>query len=157
MEARSKTITVDVGGAKYQVRRMTPVVGSYIWQRLQLGAYKGAQAMLKSGMVAERSPEEVKAIDVVTVQDRLRALCGGAFMCMDYADFEFVQRECVKVLARVEPNAGIDMPVPLMTDDGRWVLQDVYEDPALVTRLMVEAVVFNMESFLEERNGVTMA
>lgn len=155
METRSKTITVEVGDARYQVRRLAPDVGSYIWQRLQFGAYKGAMAVLRTGQEPGGGQPEKSAADVqpLTIQDRLRALCGGAFMCMDYADFQFVQLACMKAITRLELNAGQEMPVPLVMEDGRWVLQDVADDPALVTRLMVEAVVFNMVPFLEERNG----
>ena len=138
-----KVKTVEVDGAQYEVRRMTPAVGSYIWQKLMAACYKAGESAKDSTQPEEGRVE--KLLPTPTAEERLRALCGVAFMFMDFETFLFVQASAMKVLSRHEGPAGF---IPVMTDDGRWSVNELSDSPMLVTRLAVEALVFNLHSFL---------
>ena len=147
---KEKTTEVTVQGQRYQVRRMTPTTGSYIWQRLMASMFK---AQMEAGAVAEEAPD-VKATEAAaekpTPEQRLRGICGIAFMHLSFADTEFMQTAAMKVISRVENLAGTDTPMPVMDDSGRYSIEDVASDPFLVTRLTVEALVFSLAPFLVE-------
>jgi len=137
-----KTTEVPLSGHTYQIRRMLPDVGSYIWQKLMAGCFKAQQANANDDAVAQ---DEVPAAQPPAA-DRLRILCGMAFMYLDFEAFAFVQNSCMKVTSRVE-EAG---PIPVMSYDGRWSVPDLEYNPFLVTKLMTEALVFNLSDFLSE-------
>jgi hypothetical protein len=136
------TKTVEVDGINYQIRRMTPAVGSYIWQRLMAAVYKareGRAEQLTAESIAE--PETKKP----SSEDRLRGMCGVTFMFLSFDDFQFVQRNAMRVLSREETTAGF---LPVQADDGRWAAKELEENPFLVTKLTVEVLVWNLASFL---------
>ena len=146
---KEKTTEVTVQGQQWLIRRMTPTTGSYIWQRLMAAMFK---AQLEAGAVAEEVPD-VKAAEAApqaTPEQRLRGMCGIAFMHLSFADTEFMQTSAMKVISRIENLAGNDTPMPVMDSDGRYVIEDVASDPFLVTRLTVEALVFSLAPFLAE-------
>jgi hypothetical protein len=139
MHESTKLVTVD--GANYQIRRMTPAVGGYIWQRMMAAVYKAQE-----GRKEEPTPEpEVDDKKKPTPEERMRGMCGVTFMFLSFEDFQFVQKHCMQVLTREEPGAGF---LGLQLDDGRWVAKDVENNPLLVTKLMVEVLVFNLTAFL---------
>ena len=146
---KEKTTEVTVNGQRYQVRRMTPTTGSYIWQRLMASMFK---AQMEAGVVAEETPDvkAAEAVEKATPEQRLRGMCGIAFMHLSFTDTEFMQTASMKVISRIENLAGNDMPMPIMDDSGRYAIDDVASDPFLVTRLTVEALVFSLAPFLAE-------
>ena len=145
---KDKTTEVTVNGQRWLVRRMTPTTGSYIWQRLMASMFK---AQMEAGVVAEDAPDTAKAEEAAeqpTPEQRLRGMCGIAFMHLSFADTEFMQTAAMKVISRVETLAGVATPMPIMDDSGRYAIEDVASDPFLVTRLTVEALVFSLAPFL---------
>jgi hypothetical protein len=143
------TIVVPVDGVNYQIRRMTPAVGSYIWQRLMAAVYKASEGSKEE--VAE--PEDKKA-PRPSDADRLRAMCGVAFMYLGFDDFEFVQKNCMRMLSREEPSMGY---IPVVADSGQWAAKDLEANPFAITRLMVEVLVINLASFLESGTAAPTA
>ncbi len=142
--------------AQYEARRMTPAVAAYLWHRLQAGVLK-VQSNFSSG-AAEEPPtaedEEVKRrLKDATPEERLRTVCGMAFLAWTAEDFDTAQKACMKVLSRYENG----VPMPVMSDAGQWVAKDLCEDPFLVTKLMVEVLVFNLVGFLSERASTPTA
>ena len=133
-------VVVPIDSVNYQVRRMTPAVGSYIWQRLMAAVYKASEGQKDEAPVepAVETPQPSSA-------DRLRAMCGVAFMYLGFDDFEFVQKNCLRVVSREEPDMGY---IPVVADDGRWVAKDLEGNPFMITRLMVEVLTVNLVSFL---------
>jgi len=141
------TIVVPVDGVNYQIRRMTPAVGSYIWQRLMAAVYKASE-----GRKDEVSAEPVAEVPQPSNADRLRAMCGVAFMYLDFDDFEFVQKNCMRTVSREEPGMGY---IPVVADSGQWAAKDLETNPFTITRLMVEVLVVNLASFLESGAALT--
>jgi hypothetical protein len=137
---------VEVGGQSYQLRKLLPTTGGFIWQKLMAGVYK-VQATAGAS-ATDDVPAPQPSLDKVTPEERLRALCGVAFMGLSFDDFTFIQIECMKMVSRVEGAA----PMPVMADNGRWAIVEVQDDPFLVTRLTVEVLVFNLCPFLAENS-----
>ncbi len=144
----AKTTVVEIMEQKYLVRKMLPVVGGYIWQKLMAAMFKAAQqagSQVDEDQTAEAA--EATAKPKSTPDARLRGLCGIAFMHLEYKDFAFIQESCMKTVSRFEN----DLPMPIMSDSGQWVPPaDIAENLMLVTRLTTEALVFNLASFLDE-------
>ena len=138
MHDKTKIVLLDE--VNYQVRRMTPAVGSHIWQLLMKAVYK-AQEGQKEEVVSAPPPDAPKPSN----EERLRGMCGVAFMFLSFDDFQFIQRNCMLKLSCEEAAVGY---LPVMADDGRWAAKDLEDNPFLVTRLTVEVLVFNLSSFL---------
>lgn len=135
-----KAVAVD--GVNYVVRRMTPFVGSAIWQRLSYACIK-----LSEDRKSQQQPDETELADELMPDQRIRLICGMAFLKFSFADTEEVQRECMKVISRVDSQSGV--PMPVMNTDGRWTPgYGLENDPALVTKLTVEALAYNLVGFL---------
>ena len=139
MHDETKSVTIDE--ANYQLRRMTPAVGSYIWQLLMKAVYKSQEGQKEDVTQPAPLPDAMKPSN----EERLRGMCGVAFMFLGFDDFQFVQRNCMLKLSREEATAGY---LPVMADDGRWANKELEQNPFLVTRLMVEVLAFNLSSFL---------
>jgi len=98
---------------------------------------------------SERRAEE--AVAKATPEERLRTLCGIAFLQLSREDMGFAQRAAMLVTSHMETLAGQpEQPMPVMLTDGRWACPLLEEDPMLVTRLTVEALVFSLLPFLAE-------
>ena len=149
---KPKTNVVSLGGERWEVRRLTPAVGSYIWQRLMAANVK-AQSVNQDAIQATVDEAEEKRLktlmDSVTPEQRLRGVCGIAFMYMTFEDIEFVQTAAMRVTSLIQNAGGVETPVPVMADDGRGLLPLLAEDPALVSQLVVEALAFSLVSFLQ--------
>jgi hypothetical protein len=136
----------ELNGETYQFRRMTPAVGSYIWQRLMAACYKAGAESTQSTTTEPEAPETDKLKP--SAEERVRGLCGVAFMFFSFTDLEFVQKSAMKVTSKYEPDEKGRALLPVMSDDGRWTDQALAESPFLVTRLTVEVLCFNLASFL---------
>lgn len=145
MELKAKTMNVELAGVSWQIRRMTPAVGSYIWQRLMAAMYKVQAAQ----PAQEQEPKVEEPAAKTTVEEKLRLLCGISLMQFNFEDLEFTQKAAMRVVNRMEDLPGGATPMPVMTDDGRYI-PELADDPFMVTRLTVEALVFNLASFLSE-------
>jgi len=158
-----KTKEVTAADHRYEIRRMTPVTGGYIWQRLMAACFKAQQQSAASGVAQAEETEEAKAEAAkVSAEDKLRSLCGVAFMQLSLEDFSYVQAACMKAISRFETKDGKDGAIaigfiPIMQDNGVWTSPDVADSPFLITKLMVEAVVFNLASFLSESSATPTA
>ena len=148
-----KTKTFELGGVTYQFRRMTPAVGSYIWQRLMAASYKGLEGREKAiedavRQEAERVKAQAEPPKKELPEERLRELCGMTFMFLSFEDLEFIQKNAMRVTSKYEPDEKGRALLPVMSDDGRWTDQALADNPMLVTRLTVEALAYNLASFL---------
>lgn len=143
----ARTEIRTVLGTDYQFKKMTPLDAGYLWQKLVAASYRAAQQAARGEAAPE---EEAQPASEMPAEDRLRAICGVAFMNMTYDEYAFVQGRCIRSVSRMEQKPGVDgaVPMPVMADSGLWAIQEVADDPLLVTRLMVEAVVVNCAGFL---------
>jgi hypothetical protein len=147
---KEKEKTVEVSGQRWMIRRMTPVAGSYIWQRLMAAMFKAQAAAPQVEEDSAAAAQTEEAVAKATPEQRLRGMCGVAFTYLTFVDTEFIQAAAMKVTSRIENLAGVDTPMPVMMNDGRYAIAEIADDPFLVTRLTMEALVFNLASFLEE-------
>lgn len=151
MQQGARTTVVSINEQDYQVRRMTAAVGSYIWQLLMAACFKASQSMPSA---AAEEPS-TKPAEEKPAEEKLRGLCAIAFMHLDFKDYEFIQTNALKVISSMEDAGGTSVPIPVMTDSGQWANTEIADDLMLVTRLMVEALVFNLSSFLAGSGPVT--
>lgn len=141
MNDRTKNVTI--GAAEYQLRRVTPAVGGYLWHRLMWACNKAAQAARHDGDDSTDNP-----MTSASLEQRLRTICAIGFMQMDLADYEKAQAETLKATSRVDAATGL--PMPLMASDGRWAAgtDDIQADPFVVTQIITESLVFNLAPYL---------
>ena len=157
-----KTKVVEVAGQRWQFRRMTPVQGSYIWQRLMAAMFRSAQSQSAATQVEQSAEDKARieeALAKATPEDRLRTTCGIGFMFLTFEEMEFVQKAALAVTSRLERPAGAadEQPMPVQMSDGRWAVPELEDDPNLVTQLTTEALVFNLASFLRTGGATTTA
>lgn len=140
MKDKHKYVTVEE--SRYQIRRFSPEVGSYL-----LGKIIGAMNML----VIER----IKALGEVTQtastqetsprqqldEDAVRRLLLDSFSGLSFDDRAMLQRKTMEACSRMEGEEG-DMPMPLT--NGRGYLID---DLVTIMRLEMETLVFNFQDF----------
>ncbi len=157
MEVKEKTKIVEVAGQRWQLRRMSPVDGSYCWQRLMAAMFRSASAQPQTAAPADEAEElrMKEAIEKATPEDRLRTTCGVGFMHLTYDELKFMQRVTLAVVNRMEDINGVDTPMPAITDSGKFAVPGMEDDPALVTQLTTEALVFNLLSFLPGKPQTT--
>jgi hypothetical protein len=139
MHESHKVVPVD--GANYRIARMTPLVGGYIWQRLLSALYKA-----QDGRKTEDEQAPLLDAPKPSTEERMRGMCGVTFMFLSFEDFQFVQKHCMQMIEREEPAPAGYLRVQL--DDGRWAVPEIAANPLLVTKLMVEALVFSLHPFL---------
>ena len=135
-----RTTTIEVDGAQYQVRRLLPEVGSYIWQLLMRAVFKAQQDNPQPESVQSSEPAPVIAPDA-----RLRGFCAIAFMHMAFTDYKFMHDAALKVVSQMDGNGN---PIPIMADNGQWAATDIADSPMLVTKLITESLAWNLQGFL---------
>ena len=120
MEVKETTKIVEVAGQRWQLRRMSPVDGSYCWQRLMAAMFRSASAQPQMVVPADEAEElrMKEAIEKATPEDRLRTTCGVGFMHLTYDELKFMQRVALAVTSRMEDLAGADTPMPVVTEAG---------------------------------------
>jgi hypothetical protein len=138
---REATKIVEIDKQRYHVRLFTPAVGGYIWQKLMAACFRARRVMPDSEPV---QPSDAGA--ELTPEEKLRGLCGLAFMYLEIDEYTFVQNSCMKVLSQYDAN---DAPMPVMDNTGTWFNKELPARPLLVTKLMVEVLVHNLVGFLE--------
>jgi hypothetical protein len=146
MAQTEKQKDVPIEGANYRLRRMTAAKGSYIWQRVMGGVLK-AQSALGGGSKDDESWED--EAERQPAEQRFKTTYAFASMHIDFADHEFIQREALKVVARVEQLAGTEAPMPVVNDAGTIVIPEIADNPMLVSRIVLESLAFNLSCFLD--------
>lgn len=156
MQARTKV--VELQGKRYQLRRLPPDVGSFIFMRmmninLRLSQEEEERQASKSQYAktdtAPQKPKESPAKPTGEAQVRALSfivLSGG----IPFEDFQFIQRSCLKVIGRIDTNQGVEFPIPIMTDSGQWADMDVADDIGLTMNLTTEVLVHSFESFFDK-------
>lgn len=141
----ARTKIVEVEGVRYVIRRMTPFDGSYIWHRLlHATLLLGQEQEQTVSRVAVEEPTEEPRLDP---DQRVRALCGMAYMKLTASELREVQEKSMKVLSALNE---AQLPIPVMADSGQWTPGGALEDNAfLVTRLTTEVLAYNLAGFIE--------
>lgn len=155
MHKRNKT--VELGGNKFQIRRLPTEMGSFIFMRM-LGVSMRASALAAE----ERQSKPVKKIVEPTEptveqtkpdgEAQVRALSFSVFSGgMGYDDFKFIQAGCMKCTSIVEVREGIEFPMPIMDDVGNWTSsgESISDDVGLIMRLTTEVLIFCFSDFFD--------
>lgn len=155
MQTRSKV--VELSGLKFQIRRLPPEVGSFIFMRM-LGVSMRSAAAEAEAQLAQPAPPQDESTEpaedkpVVTGEMKVRALSFSVFAGgMKFEDFKFIQNGCMRVVSVVEERSGVDFPMPIVSDAGVWTPsgEDVSVDIGLVMRLTTEVLVFCFADFFD--------
>lgn len=153
MQTRSKV--VELKNASYEVRRLLPEVGSFIFMRMmglsmrmaQDNADRSASKPAATEVQTEEVPEPV-----ISGEMRVRALAFSVFSGgIAFTDFKFIQDACLKSVSK-KNEAGLFMPI--MSDGGVWTGdgEEVRNDVGLVMQLTTEVLIYCFGSFFESTN-----
>jgi hypothetical protein len=151
MQTRSKV--VELSGNRFQIRRLPPEVGSFIFLRMlgvRMRSMENVQAPQQKQ--EETVAAEAKKEEKITGEMQVRALSfsvltGG----IGFEDFKFIQTSCMKAAALIQERAEVDFPMPIVTDAGLWTAEGevVASNVGLVMQLTTEVLIFCFADFFE--------
>jgi len=138
-----KTKIVEFSGTRYQVRKLSPDVGSFILGKALMVGIKASEESAAS------NGDAVAAPDKAAPEDMARAIAFSfVFRGADFETHRFVQGKCLAVCSRMESkDGGPELPMPIVNDAGAWAIPEIRDDVALVMRLEVEVLAFNFTDF----------
>jgi hypothetical protein len=140
---KEKIKTVTIGDTRYQIRRFTPDVGSFILGKL-VGATLNAapsEAPTPTVDVVPPSPEE-------TIQ---MLFFSASFRGLDFDTHRFIQTKALSVCSRLESKGNSEeYPMPIVSDSGVWAIPEIKDDISLVMRLELASLTFNFVDFFAE-------
>ena len=144
MQSRSKV--VELNGKKFELRRLPPEEGSFIFMRIL-----GVSMKMRSDIPTPKTEEAAGSADLpkATGEMQVKALAFAVFSGgMGFSDFKFIQNACMRVVS-LHNEAGL--PMPVMTDDGTWTAdgKDLADDVGMVMKLTSEVLVFCFADFFE--------
>ena len=129
----AKTKIVEVDGARYQLRKLRPNVGSYILTRM-------LAAGVSSGSLGSTPKDSM-----------LMAVFGAFLRGLDFDTFSFIQNNCLAVVGVMkQAGDGNEVPMPLASDSGVFAYPEVADNLPLVMNLTVQSLMFNLSDFFEE-------
>jgi hypothetical protein len=137
-----KTQRVKVNEEEYEILRMTPAMASYLWQVLMRSVLRASQSVKQPETASEAATEAQEQ----TPEEKMRALATLAMMHMSYEDYQFLEKNCLKQVMRVE-EGGL---MPLMSVDGQWdkrIYEDLSRKPLVFTQLILEVLAVNLSGF----------
>lgn len=147
MSTRSKV--VELNGQQYEIRKLAPDVGSFIFMRM-MGLSLRARAAEKEQ--AEESPKPATTAEPVKISGEMqvRALAFSVFAgAIGLDDFKLIQNACIRSVSKQNPKTNFFMPV--MTDSGQYTPdgEDVENNVGLVMNLTTEVLIFCFADFFE--------
>ena len=150
--AQPRTKQVDLKGRKFELRRLSPEVGTFILMRMM-----GVQ-MRSEAAQEERAPAKpaVKPPEI-SGEARVRALSFIVFSgAISFEDFKFIQSACMHCVSIVKVAEGEAFPMPIMSDAGEWTKdgQAVVDDVQLLMNLTTETLVLSYADFFEQGSAV---
>lgn len=151
MQKRSKI--VELFGSKFQVRKLPPDAGSFIFMRM-LGLSMRMQAEEPETSKKEEPEESVDVVPQPQLdgETRVRALVFGVFSNgASFADVKFIQDQCMLSAAIIQERQGVDFPLPIIKKDGTWTPEGevVADNFALLMQLTTEVLVLCFADFFE--------
>lgn len=135
---RETTKELDLDGKRYQLRKMTPLVGSWISNVLISSSISAS-----SGSGSGESSEEFNKL---SPQDKAEAAVNALWLVaasrLSEDNYTKIQRYCLLVCSQYIQGGGA--AVPIFREDGKFALE---QEPAVVNRLILEALQFNIVPF----------
>lgn len=148
-----KTKEVPIDGQRYQLSKLDAFDGAMIHWRMMGALLKQAAENAANGSAQEEPPEAVKK---GTDEDQAKMLCTTAFMLgLSYEDAQFAQKKALQAVCRIENVSGSDHFIAILTPTGRFVPEEIGNDPALVSRLTIESLAFSLAPFFSKSRSAT--
>lgn len=123
---------------EYQLGKLPVDVGSFILLKL-IGAGLNAGSLAAPDEVPSKEPERKP-----TPEQQVRAICFAAFLRgLSSGELSLIQASCLKVVSRRD---GVDF-LPIMSDSGAWSYADLSHNVAVVMKLTIEVLVWNLSDF----------
>ena len=151
--SQPKTKIVEIDGARYQLRRLSPEAGSFIAMKLLSAAQQGPS---KEGGGPRKDGEEPTAPAQVAPsgEQMVRVVALLAFNGLDFESHSFIQKKCLECCARLEGDP--ELPMPIVNSSGAWAIAEIKENLSLVMKLELEALVFSVAPFFESGGLASM-
>jgi hypothetical protein len=156
---QARTNIVELKGLSFELRRLLPEVGSFIFMRM-MGmnmrmAQENAERTAPKPEQQQPSVENAEPDEPISGELKVRALAFSVFAGgIAFDDFKFIQSACLKAVSR-KNDAGLYMPI--MSDGGVWTGdgKEVRNDIGLVMQLTTEVLIFCFADFFEETSPGT--
>jgi hypothetical protein len=151
-----KTRQVELRGVRYQIRRFSPQIGSFVLGWLVTAPSENSTQQAPNTESTEQRKPKKKLSNEANIR-------GVAMMAMlrgsNITRQTFVQQECMKVCSTIIDINGTELPEPVMTSEGVLV-PELRDNLHACMRLQIEAIAFNLVDFfeqggLEELSGIT--
>lgn len=117
---------IELLGRKWRIERFDALTGSYISSLLLM-------QVLPMGL------EEKLGIKIPMPERSL----------MEKKTFMDLQCDCLRVCFELKDVGGVIASLPILLADGRWGVEDIETDIALVMGLTVHALIFNISDFFQ--------
>jgi len=156
--AQPRTKQVDLKGRKFELRRLSPEVGTFILMRM-MGVQMRSEAAQEERALAKpvATTEPTVKPSEIDGEACVRALSFIVFSgAISFEDFKFIQSACMHCVSIVKTAEGETFPMPIMSDAGEWTKdgQAVVDDVQLLMNLTTEVLVVSFSDFFEQGSAV---
>lgn len=148
MSTRSKV--VELNGQKYELRKLAPDVGSFIFMRMMGLSLRSRAAEKEQQEELPKSTEPAPEPAKISGEMQVRALAFSVFAgAIGFDDFKFIQNACIKAVSKQRTDTGMFMPV--MNDAGQWTKDgdDIETNVGLAMNLTTEVLILCFADFFE--------
>jgi hypothetical protein len=155
--AQPRTKQVDLKGRKFELRRLSPEVGTFILMRMMGVQMRSEAAQEERAPVKPTTTEPAAKSPEIDGEARVRALSFIVFSgAISFEDFKFIQSACMHCVSIVKAAEGEAFPMPIMSDAGEWTKdgQAVVDDVQLLMNLTTEVLVICFADFFEQGSAV---
>lgn len=118
---------IELMGRQWRIGRFDALTGSYIASMLLM-------QVLPMGL------EDQLGIKIPIASER---------SLMDKKTFMELQADCLSVCSEVKTLSGVPAALPVLLPEGRWGVEDIETDIAIVMGLTVHALIFNISDFFQ--------
>jgi hypothetical protein len=146
---------VDLGETQYRIGRLTPAVGSYILGQIMSANLRRMDDFRAAGRITT-APEPTLMVAGKEVPIDSEGLVRAAGMAAFLGGFDLdthakIQQLCLAQVSEMTQNGGggEPTPMPIATANGT-LLPHIAIDMALVMRLEMEVLVFNLTDFFAQ-------
>ncbi len=147
----SRTKAVTIGPNQYELRRLLPEEGSFIFMRM-LGISMRMRADAPQKTLTAEEKLALENAPKATGEAQVRALAFHVTSgSITFEDFKFIQRACVRCVSVFEEHGGQSLPMPILMDNGEYAPAGalISQQPSLLVRLMTEVLVFCFADFFD--------
>lgn len=125
---------ITLSGRKWRIKKFSAMVGSYICLKIL-----SKISHIVVGMIGGELKDP--AIIASAISNELGSL--------SKSELFDIQRECLSVCSEIQVVAGVDAPIPVFTEDGKWGVANLETDVLTVMALTVHTLIFNLSPFFD--------